>query len=105
RLVDQGGELLLPVAVFDPAPGFGQAAGEPHELFGSAAEAAAALEARSFHWELLLCLLLLGVGQKLGRSTRTVCRMVAEISSIDLVVDSSQRMFSRRINFCAASIS
>ena len=32
-----------------------------------------------------------------------VCRMVAEISSIDLVVESRQRMFSRRISLCAAS--
>src|SRR5690606_2184142 len=105
RLVDEGGELLLPVAVFDPAPGFGQAAREPDELFCGAAKAAAALEARSFHWEFLLCLLLSGIGQKLGRSTPTICRIVAECSSSDLVVASSQRMFSRRITFCAAPIS
>ena len=53
-LVDQAGELRFPVVVLDPAAGLGQPTGEPDELFGSAAEAAAALEARSFHVGFLL---------------------------------------------------
>lgn len=53
-LVKDAAQFHFPVTVLDPAARFGDAAGEPDQLFCDTSEAATALEARSFHCELLL---------------------------------------------------